>query len=573
MRANRRALAPLGVVAAAALLAGVLVGRGHQSAGEQAAERFAAAWSRGDVAAMYRELSPAARRRVSLKRFVRAYRMAADTATVRTLTTGEPVGDGAALRLPVRVRTHVFGTIRGDVRLDVGEDGDEARIDWRRDAVFPGLRRGERLRRETRLPVRASLLARDTTPLAEGPARTSPLGGLERSVVGELGPIPPERRARLRRLGVPPGARVGVTGLERIFDERLLGRPGGRLLAGDRVLAHAEPRRAPAFRTTVALDVQRAAVEALGSRLGGVVALEPRSGQILAFAGIAFSGLQPPGSTFKIITLTGALEQGLTRPASRYPVETEAVLEGVSLENANGEACGGTLRTSFAESCNSVFAPLGARLGARRLVEVAERFGFNHPPQVPGAAMSTIPPPQEMGDDLAVGSSAIGQGRVQATTLQMADVAATIALRGRRPRLTLDLARGRGPAPTSRVTPARIARTVERLMLAVVREGTGRAAAIPGVRVAGKTGTAELRTTARCRPDPEAPGGDEACPPEQESDPTDTDAWFAAYAPAGRPRVAVGVMLVSAGAGGETAAPAARELLVAALRRGTLSRP
>jgi hypothetical protein len=564
---NRRALAALGAVAAAALVAGILAARGHESAGEQAVERFAAAWSRGDVAAMYRELSPSARGRVSLKRFARAYRAAADTATVRTLRTGEPVRDGDAVRVPVHVRTHVFGTVRGDVTLALDGEGDDPRIDWRREVVFPGLRRGEVLRRQSRLPVRATLLARDTTPLAAGRERTSPLGGLERSVVGELGAIPPERRARLRRLGVPPTARVGLTGLERIFDERLLGRPGGRLLAGDRVLARGQPRRAAAVRTTVALDVQRAAVAALGSRLGGVVALEPRTGQILAFAGIAFSGLQPPGSTFKIITLTGALEHRLTGPASRYPVETETVLEGVAVENANGEACGGTLRNSFAESCNSVFAPLGARLGARRLVDVAERFGFNHPPQVPGAAMSTIPPPEEIGDALAVGSSAIGQGRVQATALQMADVAATIALRGRRPRLTLDLTRGSGPAPTTRVTSARVARTVERLMLAVVREGTGTAAAIPGVPVAGKTGTAELRTTARCRPKPEAPGGNESCPPEQMSDPTDTDAWFAAYAPAGRPRAAVGVMLVGSGAGGDTAAPAAREILTAALRR------
>ncbi len=311
--------------------------------------------------------------------------------------------------------------------------------------------------------------------------------------------------------------------------------------------------------------MQRAAVAALAGRLGGVVALDPRSGQILAFAGIGFSGLQPPGSTFKIITLTGALEARLTGPGSRYPVQTEAVLEGVALENANGESCGGSLRQSFAESCNSVFAPLGARLGARRLVDVAERFGFNSPPGIVGAATSVIPDADEIGDALAVGSSAIGQGRVQATALQMADTAATIALRGVRPVLTLDLQQEGDRPKGRRVTDARIARTVERMMLAVVREGTGTAAAIEGVQVAGKTGTAELRTTARCEPDPENP---ESCPPEQNADPTDTDAWFAAYAPAGRPRVAVGVLLVGSGAGGDTAAPAARAVMLAGLRRG-----
>ena len=155
---------------------------------------------------------------------------------------------------------------------------------------------------------------------------------------------------------------------------------------------------------------------------------------------------------------------------------------------------------------------------------------------------------------------------MQATALQMASVAATIARHGRRPALTLDLAEGGDVAPSRRVTRAEVARTVERMMLAVVAAGTGRAAAIPGVRVAGKTGTAELRTTRRCKTDPEQP---EACPPEQQTDdPTDTDAWFAAYAPAGRPRVAVGLLLVGSGAGGETAAPAARDVLIAALRRG-----
>ena len=184
--------------------------------------------------------------------------------------------------------------------------------------------------------------------------------------------------------------------------------------------------------------------------------------------------------------------------------------------------------------------------------------------------MSTIPPPSEIGDDLAVGSSAIGQGRVQATALQMAVVAAAIGRRGQRPEPTLDFEAARSSAPTYRATSARIARTVERMMLAVVREGTGTSAAISGVKVAGKTGTAELRTTRRCEPDPADP---EACPEPAVDDPSDTDAWFAAYAPAGdgRPRVAVGVMLVGAGAGGDTAAPAAREVLAASLR--ATSRP
>jgi cell division protein FtsI/penicillin-binding protein 2 len=109
---------------------------------------------------------------------------------------------------------------------------------------------------------------------------------------------------------VPADAEVGVSGLERIFDERLLGTPGGELVAGTRVLKRSTPRQAPAVRTTISLPVEQAAVTALGPRLGGIVALQPRTGEVLAFAGIAFSGLQPPGSTFKMITATGALRRG-----------------------------------------------------------------------------------------------------------------------------------------------------------------------------------------------------------------------------------------------------------------------
>jgi cell division protein FtsI/penicillin-binding protein 2 len=354
-----------------------------------------------------------------------------------------------------------------------------------------------------------------------------------------------------------------VTGLERVFEERVAGRPGGELRAGSRMLARTVARPATAVHSSIDPDVQRAAVAAKGARLGGVAVVRPRTGEILALAGIAFSGLQPPGSTFKIVTLTGVLENRLAGPNSKYPVETKATIEGVDLENAHGESCGGSLRLSFAHSCNSVFAPLGARLGPDRLVKTAEQFGFNTDLGIPGAATSTIPAASEIGDGLAVGSSAIGQGRVQATALQMAWVASTIAGRGRRPRLTLE--HGLAPQRTQTVPPG-IARLVGGMMEAVVREGTGTAAAITGVRVAGKTGTAELKDTRQpdCTPsdDPAAT----PCPPIKPDDPTDTDAWFAAYAPAEAPRVAVGVLLVGAGAGGDTAAPVAQQVLRAGLK-------
>ena len=125
------------------------------------------------------------------------------------------------------------------------------------------------------------------------------------------------------------------------------------------------------------------------------------------------------------------------KPSDSWPVQQAAVLEGVELENANGEFCGGSLRDSFAHSCNSVFAPIGAELGAEKLVAEAEKFGFNQKPSLAGAQMSTLPPASEIGDDLAVGSTAIGQGRVLATPLEFATVASTIAEHGMRPQPTL----------------------------------------------------------------------------------------------------------------------------------------
>jgi cell division protein FtsI/penicillin-binding protein 2 len=541
-------LAPLVAAAVAAFAAGALLGSRDEDPRRKTAREFVAAWERGDYAAMRALTTAESRKRLSRARFADAYRRGARVATLTRVTAGragEP-NDGV-VSVPVVMRTRIFGTLSGELALPVVEREDGAAVQWRPELLFPGLRRGERLSRATTMPPRAAIQARDGTPLAAGGARLSELGPLAAEVAGRVGPAPPERAAKLERRGVPPGAPVGISGLEREFDVELSGRPGGELRAGDRVLASVAPKRGRAVRTTIDPEVQRAAVDALASRFGGIAVIRPRDGEVLALTGIAYSAAQPPGSVFKIVTLAGALQAGVAKKSSTYPVQPAATLEGVELENANGESCGGPLREAFAHSCNSVFAPIGAELGARRLVATAEKFGFNGDPGLAGAVRSTIPAAGEIGDDLAVGSTAIGQGKVLATPLEMATVAGAIATDGVRVRPTLR--KGTDPQRT-RATSQEVARTIGRYMRSVVRSGTGVGAAIPGVQVAGKTGTAELRDTTNDDPEP-----------------TDTDAWFAAYAPARRPRAAVAVLLVGQGAGGETAAPAARLVLEAALRR------
>ena len=173
---------------------------------------------------------------------------------------------------------------------------------------------------------------------------------------------------------------------------------------------------------------------------------------------------------------------------------------------------------------------------------MARAFGFGERLNVPAVKPSTISPVTKLHDSLAVGAAAIGQDRDLATPLEMASAGATIAAAGRRarPRIaTLE------PVRRRRVVSPRVAHQVRAMMLQVVRSGTGTAAAIPGVEVAGKTGTAELRPNS--------------------TNPKDADAWFVAFAPASRPKVAVAVMLVGAGFGGTSAAPIARAVLQAAL--------
>jgi beta-lactamase class D len=486
------------------------------------ARGFVAAWAHRDLHAMWGQLTDAAKRAMPEAKFVASYRAAERTATVTAVRVGRAgkLRDGA-VSVPVTVTTTLFGTLRGVVRVPVVDEDGGAGVAWSPALRLPGLRGGEDVRRRAgAIPERAAVLAADG-------------GRLDRDAEGAA-------LAGRAPSGSDPGS-----GLERAFDARLAGTPAARLLFGRRVVARVRQHRGRSVRTTIDLALQRTALSALGGQLGGVAVVRPRSGDVLALAGLASSAPQPPGSTFKIVTLAAALQAGIASPSSSYPVRTQAVLSGVPLRNASDESCGGSLATSFAMSCNSVFAPLGAKLGARRLSRAAREFGFGEAPRIPGAKPSTIAAMRELQDDLAVGATAIGQHRDLATPLQMATVGATIGARGVRaqPRIT-----HLQPVRRRRVVSSGVAREVRAMMLGVVRSGTGVAAALPGIEVAGKTGTAELRPTAGGAPDPR-----------------NTDAWFVAFAPAGAPKVAVAVMLVGAGAGGKAAAPVARAVLQAAL--------
>ena len=273
----------------------------------------------------------------------------------------------------------------------------------------------------------------------------------------------------------------------------------------------------------------------------------------------------PPGSTFKIVTATAALETGAAGPGTTYPNPVELALPGTNsvIRNFDRRRCGGgatiSLVEAFAVSCNTTFGMIGLELAPGELVDAAEGFGFGFdvPFELPTLS-SVIPPAGDFTDDRpALAQSAIGQRDVRATPLQMALIAAGIANGGwiMSPYVVAEVFNSEGVV-TSRTDPVgwrramspSTADVLSDLMERVVTSGTGSRAAVPGIRIAGKTGTAEV-------PD--------AAP----------HAWFVGFGPIGArpgtPQIAIAVIVESGGdlgenaTGGTVAAPIAQAVLSA----------
>lgn len=427
---------------------------------------------------------------------------------------------------------------------------------------------------------RGSIITRDGTVLAESVpegrefARSYPAGSLAAHIVGYHSP-------RYGRAGIESAANDALAGTRtlRTLDD-LIAQATGQPVEGDDVIL------------TVDASVQKAAEAALGSRRGAIVALDPRTGAVLASVSrpayepakldaewktlSSAEGaplldrsrqvLRAPGSTFKVVTLTGALASGTAKPTSTYSGASPMRIGNAPVTNFEGGSYGTVdLRRATMSSINTVYGQVAVDLGAPALVGQAERFGFNSSLgfELP-AKTSLMPDPNEMttwetawaGIGQPVGEHESPPGP-QATVMQMALVAAGIANDGvvMRPYVIGEVrdSTGTSSAKTAvrKLTTATDAATAEQvtaLMVDTVNGGSGTGARISGVKVAGKTGTAETNSK---RP---------------------TDAWFIAFAPAENPVVAIAVMVEEGGVGGRVAAPTARPVLEAALKAQGVSR-
>lgn len=372
-------------------------------------------------------------------------------------------------------------------------------------------------------------------------------------------------------------SRYGAQGAELAFNDELLGRSGGGWAAAIRSELLRTRTHGLDVRLTIDLDVQLAAAAALGARPGAAVALDVRTGDVLAMVSWpawepesfpemgpallddprapllnrATQGLYPPGSTFKVVTAAAALTEGLVTPETVVRCEEAYVVSGYVVSCGNVPQGPGTypFRDAFAYSVNAIFADIGVELGWTSLLRMARAFGFGEPipfplPTVASQVVSEGAPLT----DVLLASTAFGQGELLVTPLQMALAAATVANGGvlLEPRLLAGVYDGErrtaGPPPTRgrRAVSPEVAAQLREMMIDVVAKGQANIS-VPGVTVAGKTGTAETgRGTAH--------------------------AWFIGFAPAESPRVAVAVVVEEGGRGGEVAAPVAGAILEAALR-------
>ena len=328
-----------------------------------------------------------------------------------------------------------------------------------------------------------------------------------------------------------------------------------------------------------------AAVTGLAGRKGGVVAIEPQTGKVRVMVSIpeydpnliptdfkaldtdpnkptfnrSTQELYPPGSTFKVVTATAGLDTGKVTPDTIIDGSSPKTISGVPLANSGGESFGPIpLTDALTHSVNTVFAQLGERVGASTLVDYMKRYGFYADPQLDYPDNQMIASgvrrngTQYVQDGFDAGRVAIGQGgsegAIEVTPLQMAEVAAAIANKGRlmKPRLTDRILSKDGrvkeriePDLQSEVMKPETAAELTDMMGRVVEEGTGTAAALSGVRVAGKTGTAEVGANREF-----------------------TQPWFICFAPVENPRIAVAVTVErTTGQGGTVAAPIARQVL------------
>jgi peptidoglycan glycosyltransferase len=371
----------------------------------------------------------------------------------------------------------------------------------------------------------------------------------------------------------------GNSGIEDAFDAYLSGQAGTGMLDGLRNRLLHTPTVGADVVLSIDVRLQEAADAALGDGPGAVVVIEPKTGEVLAMASHPYfdpntlardwpklkdaddhpllnratQGLYPPGSVFKTVTLAGSLDLGEYKPENKFTCNDRLLVEGFPIKCDPPATGTFDLGHAYAYSCNACFGEVGLRLGGRDLTDYARRFGFESAiplevPTVPSQIAASDPEKRLVGPLLA--STGFGQGELLATPLQMALVSATIADGGvaPTPHLVLDVRRTGGeviyrtPArPWRTAVRSETARTVAGMMVLGVDEGLASSAKIQGVKVAGKTGTAEV-----------GPG-------------QNTHAWFIGYAPADNPTVAIALVKEHGGGGGTVATPLARTVMETAL--------